>query len=142
MHQLPKEMIDRVAEAVVAAESKTTAEVKVIVLRHCWTDIRNKAQTLFAKQDLHKTKDRNAVMILLVLANREFLVYGDKGIHERVEEGFWLAVRDAMQEQFRAGRLLEGLCAGIARVGEQLAEYFPRAEDDVNELSDEVIHED
>ncbi len=142
MHTLPEATKVLVAEAIAAAERKTSAEVKVIVLRYCWTDIRNKAQALFTKHELQVTEDRNAVMILLVLANREFLVYGDKGIHERVEKGFWLTVRDAMQEEFRAGRLPEGLCAGIFQIGEQLAEYFPRVEDDVNELSDEVVHED
>ena len=86
MHTLSKETQDRVAEAIAAAERKTSAEVKVIVLHYCWTDIRNKAQALFAKHKLRETKDRNAVMILLVLANREFLVYGDKGIHERVDD--------------------------------------------------------
>ena len=77
-----------------------------------------------------------------MLANREFLVYGDKGIHERVGEGFWLTVRDTMQEEFQAGRLLEGLCAGIDQIGVQLAEHFPPLADDINELPDEVVHED
>ncbi len=142
VRRLPKEATDRIAEAVAAAERRTSAEVKVIVTRYCWSDIRRKAETLFHKHGLQRTKDRNAVMILMVLVNREFLVYGDKGIHEKVEEGFWLEVRDAMQERFRAGELVEGILAGVERVGEQLAAYFPRAEDDVNELSDEVVHED
>ena len=60
---------------------------------------------------------------------------------QNVEEGFWLKVRDAMQEKFRAGKLLEGLCTGVEQVGEQLAKYFPRADDDANEVSDEVVHE-
>lgn len=142
MHALPKEMAERVAEAIAAAERRTTAELKVVVLRHCWIDIRKKAQTLFAKHELARTRDRNGVMILLVLANREFLLYGDKGIHERVEGRFWIAVRDVMQQKFRAGRLLEGLCAGISSIGERLAEHFPATEDDANELSDEIVHED
>ena len=142
VNRLPKEATDRIAKAVAAAEQRTSAEVKVLVLRYCWTDIREKAKSLFYKHELHKTKDRNAVMILLVLVNREFLVYGDKGIHEKVEEDFWLKVCNAMREKFQAGNLVEGLCTGIELVGEQLATNFARAEDDVNEVSDEVIHED
>jgi uncharacterized membrane protein len=142
IYTLPNGATERIAQAVAAAEQQTSAEVKVIVLRHCWTDIRDKAKSLFYKHELHKTKDRNAVLILLVLTNREYLVYGDKGIHEKVGEVFWTEVVDAMREKFRDGNLAEGLCAGVARVGEQLATYFPRTSDDVNEISDEVVHED
>ena len=85
-HRLPKEGIDRIVSAVAAAELRTSAEVKVVVARHCWTDLRDKAKSLFQQHELHKTADRNAVMVLLVLANREFLVYGDRGIHEKVGE--------------------------------------------------------
>ena len=142
MRKLPKEATDRISAAVAAAEQRTSAEMKVVVSRHCWIDIREKAKSLFYKHELHKTKDRSAVMILVVLVNREFLVYGDRRIHEKVEEGFWLKVRDTMQEKFRDGELLEGLCMGVEQVGEQLARYFPWAEGDVNEVSDEVVHED
>jgi uncharacterized membrane protein len=140
-YRLPKEAIDQIAEAVAAAELRTSAEVKVIVLRYCWADIREKAKSLFYKNEIHKTKDRNAVMILQVLVNREFLIYGDKGINEKVEEDFWLNVSNAMREKFQSGNLIAGLCAGVEHVGEQLATYFPR-NDDVNEISDEVVYED
>ena len=141
-YRLPKEAIDRIAEAVAAAELRTSAEVKVIVLRYCWADIREKAKSLFYKHELHKTKDRNAVMILQVLVNREFLIYGDKGINEKVEKDFWLNVSNAMREKFQSGNLIAGLCAGVEHVGEQLATYFPRNDDDVNEISDEAVYED
>lgn len=142
MHKLSNNAAERVAEAVAAAEQQTSAEVKVVVLRYCWRDLREKAKSLFYKHQLHKTKDRNAVMILLVLVNREFLVYGDVGIHEKVDDDFWLKVRDAMREKFIEGDLTEGLCAGIQCVSEQLAVHFPRTHDDANEISDEVIHEE
>lgn len=141
-HRLPAEATDRIAKAVAAAELRTSAEIKVVVSRYCWQDIRDKAESLFYKYQLDKTKDRNAVMILLVLVNREFLVYGDKGIHEKVDEDFWLQVCSAMQEKFAAGDLVEGLCTGVERVGDQLATYFPRTKDDENEIADEVVHED
>ncbi|WP_168205261.1 TPM domain-containing protein [Bythopirellula goksoeyrii] len=142
MNSMSKEASDRITEAVSAAEYRTSAEIKVIVLSYCWTDIREKAESLFYKYELHETQDRNAVMILLVLVNHEFLVYGDKGIHEKVEEDFWSTVCSAMREKFQAGNLVDGLCTGVERVGDQLATYFPRAEDDVNEVTDEVVHED
>jgi uncharacterized membrane protein len=132
---------EKIAASVAAAEQRTSAEIKIVILRYCWRDLREKARLLFHKHNLHRTRDRNAVMILLVLVNREFLVYGDSGIHEKVPDNFWLTVRDAMQEEFQAGKLVEGLCVGIARVGAELATHFPRSDSDVNEISDTVIHE-
>ena len=140
--QLPEGWRDIVSASVSDAEESTSAEIKVIVLNHCWIDIREKARKLFLKYGLFKTQRRNAVMILLVLANHEFLVYGDKGIHEKVTDEFWLHVRDEMQARFREGKLVEGVCEGVKQVGEKLADFFPRMDDDQNELSDEVIHED
>ncbi|MGE0610481.1 MAG: TPM domain-containing protein [Pirellulales bacterium] len=128
--------------AVAAAEARTSAEIKVVVVRYCWSDIRVLAQRLFVQNQLDRTQGRNAVMILLVLVNREFLVFGDQGIHEKVGSEFWLQVRDAIREKLAAGELAHGVCAGVERVGEQLARYFPRAADDINEISDEVIHEE
>ena len=141
-HKLPDNWRDTVTAAVAQAEGHTSAEVKVVVLNHCWIDIREKARKLFAQYGLHHTKQRNAVMILVVLANREFLVYGDKGIHEKVDDDFWLHVRDAMLTRFREGKFVEGVCEGVKQVGEKLAVFYPRMADDENELSNEVIHED
>jgi putative membrane protein len=39
----------------------------------------------------------------------------------------------------RAGRIGEGFLAAIAVVGERLAEHFPRAPDDADELPNRLI---
>jgi uncharacterized membrane protein len=138
---LPANWRDVVSATVSLAEKKTAAEIKVVVLNYCWVDIREKARVLFFRHGLQKTKNRNAVMIVLVLKNREFLVYGDKGIHEKVTDEFWLHTRDSMLSSFQKGDIVEGLCHGVQLVGEKLALYFPYQHNDENELSDEVIYE-
>jgi uncharacterized membrane protein len=130
------------AEAVQQAEGRTSAEIKVVIVRHCWGDIRDKALATFRKLALDDTRDRNCVMIMLVLANREFLIYGDTGIHEKVGQDFWDEVRDEMAARFREGEFGEGLRSGVLRAGEKLAEHFPRREDDRDEISDEVAYEE
>ena len=131
----------RIAAEVGEAERGTSAEIKVVVLGHSWMDLRDKAARVFRKHGLHNTKDRNCVMILLVVANREFLVYGDKGIHEHVRQTFWNDVRDEIGRHFRANAFDEGVCAGVRLIGARLAEHFPAQADDVDELSNEVIHD-
>lgn len=131
-----------VVAAVAEAERRTSAEIKVAIVRHCWDRIHIKAARIFRKLGLHKTAQRNCVLILLVTTNREFLIYGDQGIHERVGQGFWDDVRNAMENKFREDRFGEGLVEGIRRIGDKLAAHFPRGREDRNEISDEVAHED
>jgi uncharacterized membrane protein len=139
---LTEEEARQVTEAVAEAERRTSAELKLVIARHCWASLEEKAAAIFRKQGLDRTAQRNGVLILLVTTNREFLIHGDQGIHEKVGQDFWEEVRDAMAERFRAGEIGDGLAEGIRRIGEALAGHFPWTEDDENELSDEVAYED
>lgn len=138
---LPADDARRVADAIAQAERATTAELKVILTRYCWGPLLYKGEALFRKHKLHETRDRNAVMILVVLANRELLLFGDQGIDEKVDGGFWLETRDAMLGPLRDGRLADGLVAGIERVGGQLAEHFPAGANNPDELGNEVVYD-
>ena len=133
---------ESVETAIKAAESRTTAEIKLVIVRHCWVPLLDKAQKIFLKNNLHKTEQRNCVMIMLVLANREFLIYGDKGINDKVGENFWVDVKDSMAGYFRHDEFGNGLAEAITQVGEKLAEFFPYREDDRNEISNAVAYED
>jgi len=114
-----------VEAAVAAAEKRTTAEIKLVIVRHCWAPIEQKAARVFRRFRLHETEARNAVLILLVLTNRQFLIYGDQGIHEKVGQGFWDGIRKSMTEQFAADPFGDGLETAIREVGEKLAAFFP-----------------
>jgi uncharacterized membrane protein len=133
---------NQISRAIEQAEKATSAEIKLIVLRHCWLDIKRKAAELFKKQGLDKTQQRNAVMILLVTTNHEFLIYGDEGIHQKVGQSFWNDVKDAMAAHFDRDEFGTGLQVGIERIGEKLHTYFPSQLDDKNEIGDEISYEE
>jgi len=132
---------DRVNAAIKNAERDTSAEIKLVVARHCWSDIKNKASGIFKKLGLDKTKEHNGVLILFIVTNREFLVYGDQGIHEKVGQDFWNDIRDRMSADFHEGRFADGICDGIELIGKKLAEYFPHKRGDINEIADEIVYE-
>ncbi len=131
----------RVEEAIASAERATTAEIKVVVLRWCWIDLPSKAVEIFHRLGLDRTREHNAVLILVVRTNREFFIYGDRGITARVGFDYWFDLRDLLAEHFRAGRMAEGLCDVIALIGARLAEHYPVRTDNPNEIDDAVVHE-
>jgi uncharacterized membrane protein len=66
------------------------------------------------------------------------VILGDQGIDEKVPAGFWDEIAAKLTIRFRNGEFTEGIVEALTAAGEQLRAYFPRAADDVNELSDEI----
>jgi uncharacterized membrane protein len=126
--------------AIQDAEQSTSAEVKVVLARHCWGNLKSKARKVFRELGLDRTKQHNAVLLLLIVSNREFLVYGDEGIHEKVGQGFWDDVCRQMCDAFGQERFAEGVCQAVHLIGEKLATYFPHQWDDVDEISNEIVY--
>lgn len=127
-----------VEDTIKETERKTSAEIKLVIVRHCWVNIVDKAASIFQKYELHKTKLRNCVLIMLVTANRRFIVFGDEGIDAKVGINFWEDVRDIMECKFREDKFGDGIAEGIRRIGEKLVQFFPGEKGDVNEVSNEV----
>jgi uncharacterized membrane protein len=130
-----------IGAAIKDAERKTSAEVKVVLARHCWGSIKRKARKIFGELGLDRTEQRNCVLLLLIVSNREFLIYGDQGIHEKVGQGFWDDVCRQMLDAFRQNQFADGICQGVRLVGEKLAQHFPHQRDDVNEISNEIVYQ-
>ena len=87
---------------------------------------------------MHKTADRNGVLIYLAVKERKFAIIGDTGINSVVPLGFWDEIRDHMKQRFSENLFAEGLTEGIIMAGEQLKEHFPFSKDDINELTDTI----
>jgi uncharacterized membrane protein len=137
--------LDAVARAVTAAETSTSAEIRVHLERRLPRGLLGKpadplgrARELFARLGMHRTRDRNGVLIYLALEDRKLAIVGDDGIHARVGAEYWARLRDLMVERLQAGAAREGLVAAVAELGQALTEHFPRRPDDRNELTDAV----
>jgi uncharacterized membrane protein len=136
-----------IADTVERAEAATSAELRVHLERRVHrfpgqrADALRRARTVFTHLGMHLTAERHGVLIYLALEDRKLAIVGDEGIHRRVGETYWEAVRDLMVAKLRDGRALDAVLAGVTEVGRVLAEHFPRRPDDRNELSDQVsIH--
>lgn len=135
---LTERELERVHAAIRAAEQRTSGEIRVHLDDVIVDDVMDHAAFVFNELGMHRTRERNAVLIYISVAQHRAAVIGDAGIHARLHKGFWNEVLGVILEQFRAGRPAEGLCMGVERITDQLAQYFPRQTDDRNELSDEI----
>ena len=133
-----QEQIDDIKLSVQSAELETSGEIRVVIEEVCKDEVLDRAAYLFQKLKMIQTKLRNGVLIYLAIKDHKFAIIGDAGINERVPADFWDNTKNIMLDDFRKDLFTEGLCQGIKLAGEQLRQYFPHKDDDINELSDEI----
>jgi uncharacterized membrane protein len=133
---------DRIVHAIRNAESKTSGQIRVFVQRgKVDVDPLVAAQKKFHRLAMHKTTERNAVLIFVAPRAHKFAVVGDKAIHEKCGEAFWQQLVERMREHFRNEKFTDALVEAIEEAGKALASHFPRTSTSSGQLPDEVIEE-
>jgi uncharacterized membrane protein len=131
---------DRIVQAIRDAESKTSGEIRVYVQRgKLNVDPLIVAQKKFQRLGMHKTRERNAVLIFVAPRAHKFAVVGDKAIHEKCGEQFWQHIVSAMRTHFKNEKFSHAIVEGIEEIGKLLATHFPRTSASTNELPDQII---
>ncbi len=86
-----------------------------------------------------RTHGRTGVLIYLSMREHRAEIVADEAIAALVSAEVWGEAMADMLREIRVGCIAKGLAAGVRDVGTVLAQHFPRAEDDVNELPDRLI---
>lgn len=133
-----KEQKKQIRDAIARAELNTSGEIRLHVDNRCWIDVLDCAASWFKTLKMHKTEQRNGVLIYLAVKDRKFAIIGDAGINAVTPEDFWDDIREEMLAYFREDKFTGGLIRGIDMAGEQLQAHFPYQSDDKNELPDEI----
>ncbi|MEA2162782.1 MAG: hypothetical protein QOK37_909 [Thermoanaerobaculia bacterium] len=129
----------RIVAAIGAAERETSGEIRIhIEPKANGGDARYVAERTFERLGMTKTALRNGVLLFIASEERVFAIVGDKGIDEKVPAGFWDDIAAKLTLRFGSGEFTDGIIEAITAAGSQLKMYFPRADDDMNELSDEI----
>jgi putative membrane protein len=66
-------------------------------------------------------------------------VIGDRGVDAAVPPGFWQGVVDEVVAGVKEGRPAAAICAAVGRIRAVLAEKFPAAQGDANELPNLIV---
>ena len=98
-----------------------------------------RAITCFKVGAERRTHGRTGILIYLSLREHRAEIVADAAIASKVAPEVWGEAMAAMLVEIKAGRLADGMVAAVERVGAVLAEHFPRAENDINELPDRLI---
>lgn len=128
----------QIANAIRAAETNTSGEIRVHIEKHCREDVLDRAAFWFEKLEMHKTELRNGVLFYLAIEDHKFAILGDAGINQKVPADFWQETKEIVISKFKDGAFADGLAAGVIRAGEQLKVHFPYKTGDVNELSNDI----
>ena len=127
-----------IIDAIRKAEQNTSGEIRVHLEQSSKIDIFDRALEVFHLLKMDNTKLQNGVLIYVAIDDRNFVIYGDKGINDVVPTNFWDSTKDIMVSYFKSGNYTKGLVEGILKAGEQMEKHFPWEHMDKNELPDHI----
>ena len=135
---LTKAEEQEIVSAIGIAEKNTSGEIRVHIEKETSIAPLDRAIEVFRNLKMDNTQESNGVIIYVAVKSKHFAIYGDKGINEKVPADFWDTTKDTIISHFKNGNFKQGLIDGILKAGEQLQKYFPYAEGDTDELSNEI----
>lgn len=144
--QFPAATLERIAQAIHAAEARHTGEVRFAVesALHpravlAGMPARARAEDVFAQLRVWDTRANNGVLLYLLLADHRIEIVADRGFNGRVTAEQWRAVCEQIETRMRSGDREGAAVEGVAALSALVEAHFPRDADyiDENELPDE-----
>lgn len=101
--------------------------------------VHERAQEVFLSRNLQATRQRTGVLIFVALEERCAEILADEGIASRVDRGVWVEAVGALTAGMKRGAPDQGFTDAIRLCGAVLAEHFPPAEDNPDELPNALV---
>jgi uncharacterized membrane protein len=130
--------LKQIEELISEGEKRTSGEIRVHIDNTCEIDPYYRGIQIFHELKMHKTKERNGVLIYLDFTHKKFAIIGDLGIHEKVGSEFWENTKTELVKEFKNSNFLNGVCNCVEILSDKLSTFFPLKDSDTNELSNEV----
>lgn len=137
----PVESLRRIEKAIAQSETTHSGQIRFVVEGNLDAmDIlrkktgKKRAIEIFSQLHVWDTEDNNGVLIYLLLADHDFEILGDRGIHHHVGEAGWERISQEMEKRFKQGQFEAGVLYGIEQIGQMLSEHYPANGNQRNEL--------
>lgn len=135
---LTKNEEQEIVNAIRTAEKNTSGEIRVHLEKETSLAPLDRAKEVFSILQMENTQNRNAVLVYVAVKSKQFAIYGDEGINNKVAHDFWDSTKDIMQVLFASKNQKEALVQGVLKIGEQLKQFFPYNKNDKDELPNEI----
>lgn len=100
--------------------------------------VREAARATFYEKGVRRTSEAVGILVYVSLLERRAEVVADHGVLAAVDGRAWDEAVERIGARVRAGEDGVAVAQAIEALGDLLEPCLPRAEDDVNELADEV----
>ena len=129
-----------IAHAIQQAELQTSGEVRVFVESKCnYVNAIDRAKEIFDKLNMHKTENKNAVIVYVALKHKQLAIFADDGIYKKTGVQFWNDELNLMIDYFKNENIVDGITKVVEHIGEALKTHFPFQKNDTNELPNDVV---
>ncbi len=139
--RFPKAVMQRIEQAIAECEQTHFGEIRFAVeLNLPLQDILRKksghhrAVEVFSQLRIWDTEQNNGVLIYLLLADNDFEILADRGIHQHVGTQGWARISHEMEILFKQGQFETGVLHGITQISILLAQHYPATANNHNEL--------
>lgn len=131
---------ERIMAAIGMAETASSGEIRLYVESECADSVEKRTVEIFKKLKMHKTRERNGVLIYIAMESRKFAIFGDEGIHKKMGFSYWTTEVATLKTFLVDERIVDGVCQVALDIGEALKAHFPYQSDDKNELPDKPVY--
>ena len=120
-------------------EARTSAEIRVCVTDKLIFRPQHYAWRVFDESGMRNTREHNGALIVMMPRVKKVVILGDRALHELVGDDYWQQAVAAMVREMHHLGPLDAIREGLRRLGDTLAVHWPRKDDDINELPDEIV---
>ena len=127
-----------VEKAIEEAELLTSAEFKLHIEEVCNENVLDRAAFVFSELELHKTEQRNAVLLYVSVNDRKVSILADAGAKAHLSEQFLSETLSTLINDFKMNQYAQGIGSCFRNIASALKSNFPYQENDINEISNKV----
>ncbi|MFO7595141.1 MAG: TPM domain-containing protein [Desulfocurvibacter africanus] len=102
-------------------------------------EVMEAATVAFYEHGLSLTRERNAILVYFSAFERRVRIVADTGMAAKEKQATWDSVASELAATMRQGRVSQGLCAAVRRLGGLAAAHYPPRPDDSDELQNVII---
>ena len=88
-------------------------------------EVHQRALQAFFSHNIHATKERTGILIMVSLLEHRVEILADTGINAKVSKDTWQEVLTGMVSKIKSNELTDGICIAVQECGEILAKDFP-----------------